>query len=257
MCCAVTNTEHWSIGQNRVPRSDRCRRSTVRGHPAGLGLGSPAMDETAASPGANEDREVAAAVRELIRLCRTSMVDGDTRQAALEHLGAATELLGSRQYTGPYWVTGHSALEAFQPTIDLQALCPFSPAMGPANPLSPGIEVTVDADNHVHGNVTLGEAYNGPPFDSSHGGVIALLYDDLIGMAAMLGAGGGMTARLTVNYRRPTPLFEPLAITAWFDRIEGRKLFAIGEMRSGGELLNEAEGLFIRPDNFPVGTPTP
>jgi acyl-coenzyme A thioesterase PaaI-like protein len=154
-------------------------------------------------------------------------------------------------------VTGHSALESFAPTLDLQALCPFSPAMGPANPLAPDIEISVDDDNTVHGLVTLGEAYNGPPFDHAHGGVVALLYDDLVGMATMLGAGGGMTANLSIDYRRPTPLFKPLEITAWFDHTEGRKLYSQGTMPCEGELLSEAHGLFIRPDSFPVGTPTP
>ena len=108
----------------------------------------------------------------------------------------------------------------------------------------------------MHGTVTLTEAYNGPPFDTCHGGIIALIYDDLIGMAAMVGAGGGMTARLTINYRKPTPLFRPIEIAAWFESADGRKFIAKGEMRCDGELLTEAEGLFIRPSGFPPGTAT-
>lgn len=212
---------------------------------------------TATGPQVDEDRELADAVRELIRLCRSSTADPTTRKAALDHLTAATELLGTRQYAGPYWVTGHSALEAFTPTTDLQRLCPFSPAMGPANPIAPDIEITIGDDNTVHGSVTLSESYNGPPFDHAHGGIIALLYDDLVGMATMLGAGGGMTANLSIDYRRPTPLFEPLEITAWFDHADGRKLISKGTMHCDGELLSEANGLFIRPDTFPVGIPTP
>lgn len=208
-------------------------------------------------PHVSEDPTLANMTRELIRLCRSSTADEATRTAALEHLAAATELLGSSQYQGPYWVTGHSALASFTPTTDIQALCPFSPAMGPANPIAPPVDITVDDDNTVHAVVTLDEAYNGPPFDHTHGGIIALLYDDLVGMATMLGAGGGMTANLSIDYRRPTPLFKPLQIDAWFDYAEGRKLFSKGTIHCEGELLSEANGLFIRPDAFPVGTPTP
>lgn len=214
------------------------------------------MAETTTNPHVDEDRALADQVRELIRLCRSSTVDPAARQAAIDHLAAAGELLASDQYPGPYWITGHSALEAFEPTRDLQTLSVFSPAIGPANPIAPDMVVEVDEDDTVHGHVTLNEAYNGPPFDHTHGGIIALLYDDLVGMATMLGAGGGMTARLCIDYRRPTPLFEPLELTAWFDHAEGRKLISRGEMRCNGELLSSAEGLFIRPDHFPVGTPS-
>jgi acyl-coenzyme A thioesterase PaaI-like protein len=218
---------------------------------------SAAFAKVAAGPHVREDRALADAVRELIRLCRSSAVDDAARDDALAHLRSAADLLAAEQYRGPYWVTGHSALESFAPTLDLQALCPFSPAMGPANPLAPDIEISVDDDNTVHGLVTLGEAYNGPPFDHAHGGVVALLYDDLVGMATMLGAGGGMTANLSIDYRRPTPLFKPLEITAWFDHTEGRKLYSQGTMHCEGELLSEAHGLFIRPASCPVGTPPP
>ncbi len=214
-----------------------------------------AIARATTGPHVSEDRALADALRELVRLARSSTVDEPTRAQALDHLAAATDLLGASQYTGPYWITGHSALQAFSPTLDLQALCPFSPATGPANPIAPDFEVTVDADNVVHARVVLNESYNGPPFDHAHGGVVALLYDDLIGMATMLGAGGGMTANLSIDYRRPTPLFEPIDIAAWFDHADGRKLYSKGTMHCNGELLTEADGLFIRPESFPVGTP--
>lgn len=216
-----------------------------------------AFERAATGPRVSEDSTIADQIRELIRLCRSSAVDDQTRSIALGHLSAATDILAGSQYEGPYWVTGQAVLEAPRPTLDLQAMCPYSPAMGPANPLAPNIEITVDDDNTVHGLVTLNESYNGPPFDNAHGGVIALLYDDLVGMATMLGAGGGMTANLSIDYRRPTPLFKPLEIAAWFDHAEGRKLRSKGTMHCEGELLSEANGLFIRPDSFPVGTPAP
>ena len=215
-----------------------------------------AFTRAANGPRVSEGRDLADTLRELNRLARSSAVDDPTREQAISLLREATDLLAGHQYTGPYWVTGQSILNAFEPTRDLQAMCPFSPGMGPANPLAPDIKITVDDDNTVHGLVTLNESYNGPPFDNAHGGVVALLYDDLVGMATMLGAGGGMTASLTINYRRPTPLFKPLEITAWFDHTDGRKLYSKGTMTCEGELLSEADGLFIRPDSVPVGIPT-
>lgn len=211
---------------------------------------------TLADADSDGDPRLADAVRTIIGLTRTSTVDEAARVEAMRHLSQAAEILGAEHSTGPYWQTGLSALEQFRLTGDPTGVFPFSPASGPANPIAPRVTLSVDADKTVHGTVTLTEAYNGPPFDTCHGGIIALIYDDLIGMAAMVGAGGGMTARLTINYRKPTPLFRPIEIAAWFESADGRKFIAKGEMRCDGELLTEAEGLFIRPSGFPPGTAT-
>jgi acyl-coenzyme A thioesterase PaaI-like protein len=205
---------------------------------------------------ADGDPQLADAVRRIIGLTRTSTVDDAARTDAMHHLASAADILGAEQSTGPYWQTGLSALEQFRLTGDPTEVFPFSPASGLANPIAPRIALSIDEDDTGRGRVTLTEAYNGPPFDTCHGGIIALIYDDLIGMAAMVGAGGGMTARLVINYRKPTPLFRPIDIAAWFESEDGRKFIAKGEMRCDGELLTEAEGLFIRPRGFPPGTAT-
>lgn len=204
----------------------------------------------------DDDPRLADAVRTVIEMSRTSLVDDDARTEAIALLAQASEILGAEVYPGPFWQTGLSALEQFRVSGDPTRVFPFSPASGAANPIAPRVDITVDSDQKVRGSVTLTSPYCGPPFDNCHGGIIALIYDDLIGIAAMVGAGGGMTARLTIDYRKPTPLFRPLDITAWFESAEGRKFIAKGEMRCEGELLSEAEGLFIRPSGFPPGTAT-
>lgn len=63
-----------------------------------------------------------------------------------------------------------------------------------------------------------------------------------------------MTARLVVNYRSPTPLHEPLVFRCRVDRIEGRKIFTVGELvvERDGRLCAEAEALFVsmKPEVF-------
>lgn len=54
-----------------------------------------------------------------------------------------------------------------------------------------------------------------------------------------------MTARLVVNYRRPTPLHTLLHLKARFDHIDGRKIYTSGELDADGVLTAEAEGLFV------------
>ena len=51
----------------------------------------------------------------------------------------------------------------------------------------------------------LGAAYEGPP-GLVHGGVLALVLDQMLGEAAGAGGKPGMTGTLTLRYRQGTPL---------------------------------------------------
>ena len=120
-----------------------------------------------------------------------------------------------------------------------------SPVAGLGNPIAPPIDFTIE-DTKVIGQCTFPRAYEGPP-GHVHGGWIAAAFDELLGMAQSLSGAPGMTARLIVNYRRPTPLHTPVRYVGWIDRVEGRKIFTIGQAfrTDTDELLDEAEGLFI------------
>ena len=203
-----------------------------------------------------DEIRLAEAVRRLVRGVRVTQVGGEAHERALSLIADATALLESEVTDGPFWQTGLTAFDQFDLDAEPTSVFPYSPAMGRRNPISPVVELEVGEDQVVRGTARFTEQFNGPPFDTCHGGIISLVYDDLIGLAAMIAAGGGMTARLTIDYRRPTPMFEPITLTAWLEEVDGRKLLARGEMRHEGELLSEAEGLFIRPTGFPPGTAT-
>ena len=96
------------------------------------------------------------------------------------------------------------------------------------------------------GEVTFGAAYEGPP-GCVHGGFIAAGFDEVLGIAQGMSGEPGMTARLTVNYRSPSPLLQPLRFVGGIDHIDGRKIFTKGELRTVADdrLCAEAEGLFI------------
>jgi acyl-coenzyme A thioesterase PaaI-like protein len=107
-------------------------------------------------------------------------------------------------------------------------------------------ERVVTDDLHVQYSTYLGAGYEGPP-GLVHGGVSALLLDQLLGETAAVGGGPGMTGRLTVHYRRPTPLGE-LHLEGWVASREGRKTFVLGHLKDPqGTVTVEAEGLFILP----------
>lgn len=191
-------------------------------------------------------------VRRLLRAVRTTKVGDEQRDAARALVRQAAELLELDAPRRPLWHTGLDDFELFAPSTDPDVIFPFSPAMGALNPVSPVVDLRVDDDLVVHGEVTFTEYHNGPPFDLAHGGAIALVYDELLGVAAIVGAGGGMTANLTVDYRRPTPCLVPIQVTARMGEHHGRKFVAHGEMRHDGELLTEATGIFVRPRDRPI-----
>ncbi len=80
-----------------------------------------------------------------------------------------------------------------------------------------------------------------------HGGFIAAAFDEVLGLAQGMSGRPGMTARLTIQYRSPSPLHQVLRFVGDIDHIDGRKIFTTGELRvaADGRLCAEAEGLFI------------
>jgi len=125
-----------------------------------------------------------------------------------------------------------------------------SPWSGTSNVRAPPLEmwfVDGDADGpegrRTDGSVVFDTAYEGPP-GHAHGGCVAGVFDELLGRSQLR---AGFTGTLTLTYRRPTPLRQPIDLCAWVDRSDGRKRWVRGTARLDGALLVEAEGLFIAP----------
>ena len=97
-----------------------------------------------------------------------------------------------------------------------------------------------------HGRSMQGVSVLGPP-GCVHGGFIAAAFDEVLGLAQGMSGRPGMTARLTVQYRSPSPLLQALHFVGDIDHVDGRKIFTKGELRvaADGRLCAEAEGLFI------------
>lgn len=192
---------------------------------------------------------LADAARRLLAAIRLTAVDDSTRRAAAATIAGAAEALEAIQVTGRLCETGLDETNSTDPrtSADPLGIFPFSPAVGARNPQAPRVEMTLDADGHIRGTATFAPLHNGPPWNVVHGGMIALLHDEILGMVGIATGVGGFTGRLTINYRRPAPLLEPIEFHSWVDRVEGRKTFVRAELHHDGHLLNESEGLFIRP----------
>lgn len=122
-----------------------------------------------------------------------------------------------------------------------------NPVIGEANPLAPPLDVDTGPDGTARVSFELGDVYEGPP-GLVHGGICALILDHLLGSAGGAGGNPGMTADLSLRFRRPTPLRAPLTARAWTEGVEGRQTHLAGEItRSDGRTTVEASGLFIMP----------
>ena len=122
----------------------------------------------------------------------------------------------------------------------------LNPWSGTVNAVAAPVELTFfDGPDGAwtEGSVTFGAAYEGPP-GHVHGGCVAGMFDELLGRSQL---GAGFTGTLTIRYSRPTPLLRRLELRAWIDRVEGRKKWVKGTCSLDGEVLSEAEGLFIAP----------
>lgn len=127
---------------------------------------------------------------------------------------------------------------------DLATFFPYSPVVGPLNPLSPPATLWYDGER-ARGRVTLPAPYTGPP-GAVHGGMIALIFDELLGAACIWSGVGAFTGTLSIRYERFTTIETEIELEAWVDRIEGRKVFVLGEMRIAGAVTARAEGIFIQ-----------
>jgi acyl-coenzyme A thioesterase PaaI-like protein len=190
-------------------------------------------------------REVGDRLRRVIdRLTATSAPPAVLRDAA-RRLEEVEDLLRDfhrvRDYMGSSEASGLGRDLAF---FD------WSPLLGQANPLAPPIQVAVEGRSVV-GSVRFGMAYEGPP-GCVHGGFIAAVFDEILGLAQSLSGRVGMTGTLTVKYRKPTPLLQRLRLEAEVESVAGRKVIATGRMLAGDVLTAEATGLFvtIRPEDF-------
>lgn len=135
------------------------------------------------------------------------------------------------------------------PTVDDPATDErtYSPVSGPGSPIAPPLVPTHSGDGRATGQVTLGRAHEGPP-GLVHGGVVAALFDHMLARAVRAGGRGGLTASLTVSYRRPVRLGVPLLLTAKVADADGRRTTARARLVAEddpGTTLAEADGLFV------------
>ncbi|TPW09570.1 MAG: hypothetical protein FD127_4102 [Acidimicrobiaceae bacterium] len=214
--------------------------------------------EIAAAPTAVESRfgVTSARVRAagLVRRLGHAFVGHDGSDDLFEALSGAVAPVIERLEAGPVrnraLLTG-GAMGGFSlfgdPPADGDRLSHFPDCVvsGSANPM--GMAIAVRCENaEAVADVVLGAAFEGAP-GRAHGGVVAAIFDDVMGYQLSILKVPGFTGRMTVTYRAPTPIGAPLVFRARLDGREDRKLHvsATAHTSDGHELIAEATATFI------------
>ncbi|GAA2093097.1 MULTISPECIES: PaaI family thioesterase [Brevibacterium] len=131
----------------------------------------------------------------------------------------------------------------------------LTPASSARNPIAPPLEIRHrvrgaaedDGTAESYADVVLPLQYQGPP-GRVHGGIVALMLDQVLGDAAHAsGLPPAFTRELTLTYDAGTPLNSTVRVSGRISRIEGRKRFMEGEITADGVVTARARGLWISP----------
>ncbi len=125
------------------------------------------------------------------------------------------------------------------------------PGSGPGSPHGLDMEVHRRGDR-IEAVFTLGASHEGAP-QRSHGGFVALAFDDAMGFVLSVLKVMAFTGELKIRYHAPTPLRRELVLHAWLDRREGRKLFIDASLRENvvdAPILASASAIFIAIESY-------
>lgn len=100
-------------------------------------------------------------------------------------------------------------------------------------------------DGALVGTAWFGPAAEGPP-GHAHGGSIAAVLDEAMGLGAWIAGHAVVAAKISVAFRRMLPLGTEARFAAVVERIEGRKIHVRGRLHGADDsTYAESEGLFI------------
>jgi acyl-coenzyme A thioesterase PaaI-like protein len=118
------------------------------------------------------------------------------------------------------------------------------------NPLGIGVEVFRDGDG-VQAEVVLGTAFEGAP-GRSHGGIVAAMFDDVMGYLLTVHEIPAFTGELTVRYLKPTPMGTTLHFDARIIHRDGRRLLTEASCIADDITVATATATFIEvsPSHF-------
>ena len=101
-----------------------------------------------------------------------------------------------------------------------------------------------DAEQHLHARFWFGPEAEGPP-GHAHGGSVAAVMDEALGLAAWAAGYPIVVGNLNVSFKKMLPLQKVVTVESRIVSIEGRKIMVHGRIFSGATTFAEAQCLCI------------
>jgi uncharacterized protein (TIGR00369 family) len=102
-----------------------------------------------------------------------------------------------------------------------------------------------DAARKIIGRFRLGAEYQGA-FGIIHGGVIAVVLDEVMGKVCRFRGVRAVTAEMNIEYLKPVWVDADLIVEGYEKEMAGRNLHLIGEIKdASGRLLARSRGRFV------------
>jgi uncharacterized protein (TIGR00369 family) len=81
----------------------------------------------------------------------------------------------------------------------------------------------------------------------AHGGILATILDEVMAWSLVDHDNWGLTARMTVDFKRPVPLERPVHAEGWVTEVRRRLITTAGRIvdQATGELLATAEATYV------------
>ena len=189
--------------------------------------------------------ELVARTRELVEAVVLTDVDASVRAEAARVIAATTDALTARRRSEPLFLVRRaqrgveSLLQAGSGRLNPQAP-PVEWLERPVEP-EPG---TGPVPCQVRARCVFTASHAGSP-SRVHGGVLALVLDEVLGTAVTSAGVSGMTVSMTISLRAGTPFGVPVEIAARLTGRDGRKSYASGEISVDGAITAEAEAVYV------------
>ena len=117
---------------------------------------------------------------------------------------------------------------------------------GASNPAGMKLAFELDFDTRrTRGSFAIGPSYAGGG-GFAHGGIIAVVLDEAMGKLSRLTEEKAVTAEMSIEYRKPIAIGQPIVVEGWQEEEKGRNRFRVAEIYDAhGNLLARGKGRFV------------
>lgn len=129
---------------------------------------------------------------------------------------------------------------------------PLNPIIGACSPTRPDVHLRL-VDGEVRGTATFTRRFVGPP-GFAHGGIAAMLADQIVAIAPMAVGARCITKQIHVRFRRPLPLDEPVGLWGVCEP-DGGGFIARYTISARGEVAVEGTGELVTFERFAQRSP--